>query len=994
MKRSTTLIILIALLLLPFIAAAQGVVVSGKVIEMKTKKPVDMAVISLPNSELWAVANAEGEFVLKKVPKGQNTFVISCLGYVTTTLNVNIVRDTINLRFALREDNLTLESVVVTAKENSSAATTNRTINRTALDHMQVISVTDISGLLPGGTTRRGELATDGYTPFALRAASSKEEGNSSFGTAVEVDGVRLSTNASFGKTVGANVKNVSSTNIESVEVITGVPSVEYGDMTNGVIKINTRQGKTPYTATITTNPRQKQFSLSKGFELNKGRAGVLNVDAERTKAIANLASPYTSYVRNAATLKYSNTFNKSGAPIRFSMGVSGNIGGLDSKNDPDAFKDSYTRMNDNTIRGNFQFDYLLNKKWITGLELKGSIVYSDNTTETKANKSSASTIAAHHATTEGYFVSELYDQNPDAGVIMLQPGYWYQTSLVDSRPLDYNVQLKARWAKRFGHINNRVKLGAEFSGSKNLGQGQYYQDMRYAPTWREWRYDQIPAMNNLSLFAEENIMLPIGKTSLNLVAGVRSETTIVNNSQYGVVSALSPRFNAKYTIIDPSQRRRQKRAFVQGLSLRASYGTAVKLPSFSVLYPQPQYKDVQTFAPGTMADGTAYSAYHSLPVELIYNADLRWQRIHSAEVGADLSLRFVKISLAAFYSKTMDAYSTHTSYVPFSYNLTTQTHLNAVPEDKQIASANRQYSVDPKTGIVTVSDKTGEKASYEVGYNTRNTFAPNSSAFNLSSPSVRKGLEWILDFDQIKAIRTSIRLDGSYYTYRFVNQDIYQGTQTGANMTNGELYQYIGYYVGGDAAANGKQSRKLTTNLTFTTHIPKVRTVVSLRLESTLYDYSQSLSEWDSGTRSYLLADKNSFLPADGNIYGDYNYAVNYPLYYTSFSDPDTKIPFLEKFRWAKDNDPTLYSDLSQLVTKTNTGYFFRPARISAYMSINVSVTKEIGDMASISFYANNMTNTMAHVKQSQNDTDISIFNSSGYVPIFYYGLTLRLKF
>jgi hypothetical protein len=65
---------------------------------------------------------------------------------------------------------------------------------------------------------------------------------------------------------------------------------------------------------------------------------------------------------------------------------------------------------------------------------------------------------------------------------------------------------------------------------------------------------------------------------------------------------------------------------------------------------------------------------------------------------------------------------------------------------------------------------------------------------------------------------------------------------------------------------------------------------------------------------------------------------------------------------------------------------------RLSAYYSANFSVTMEIGDHVSVSFYANNFFNNMKMVHSSQPDTDASLFGS-GYIPSFYYGLSLRLK-
>lgn len=94
----------------------------------------------------------------------------------------------------------------------------------------------------------------------------------------------------------------------------------------------------------------------------------------------------------------------------------------------------------------------------------------------------------------------------------------------------------------------------------------------------------------------------------------------------------------------------------------------------------------------------------------------------------------------------------------------------------------------------------------------------------------------------------------------------------------------------------------------------------------------------------------------------------------------------------WAKENDMTLYNELVRLVAKSNTNYYFNPNKISSYYSANFSVTKEIGDFASISFYATNFFNHMGLVKASNTGKESSLYNSS-YIPKFYYGMSLRLK-
>ena len=137
---------------------------------------------------------------------------------------------------------------------------------------------------------------------------------------------------------------------------------------------------------------------------------------------------------------------------------------------------------------------------------------------------------------------------------------------------------------------------------------------------------------------------------------------------------------------------------------------------------------------------------------------------------------------------------------------------------------------------------------------------------------------------------------------------------------------------------------------------------------------------------------ESGSYDPGSPDIYNKNQYTITYPQYYVSFDDP-TPVPFMEKFTWAKTNDPALYDQLARLVVKSAYGYSFNSRRISPYYAANISVTKEIGDIASISFYANNFFNNMGKVTSTQNGNEISLFSAS-YIPSFYYGLSLRVKF
>ena len=116
------------------------------------------------------------------------------------------------------------------------------------------------------------------------------------------------------------------------------------------------------------------------------------------------------------------------------------------------------------------------------------------------------------------------------------------------------------------------------------------------------------------------------------------------------------------------------------------------------------------------------------------------------------------------------------------------------------------------------------------------------------------------------------------------------------------------------------------------------------------------------------------------------------YPEYYSTWDNPEEYLPFAENLEWAYNNNPTLYNQLRNLIIRSNTAYYFNPQNISAYFSANFSITKEIGQWVSVSFYANNFFNNMSFIRNSQTGLQSSLFGS-GYIPKFYYGLSLRIK-
>ena len=98
------LLLLFLCTIVPAVVSAQRLDVTGRVLVKDTGKPIGQAVVELPQSGLWAVADADGNFTVKGVPAGETRFVVSCLGFVTTEAEVviKVIYENINIEKAFK----------------------------------------------------------------------------------------------------------------------------------------------------------------------------------------------------------------------------------------------------------------------------------------------------------------------------------------------------------------------------------------------------------------------------------------------------------------------------------------------------------------------------------------------------------------------------------------------------------------------------------------------------------------------------------------------------------------------------------------------------------------------------------------------------------------------------------------------------------------------------------------------------------------------------
>ncbi len=298
---------------------------SGTVyVNQKGWMPLSYVNILLPQFSTGTMSDENGKFELRDLPDGPVNLVVSSLGMVTIDTTIVVSKTMDHVKFHMKENNFALREVVVTATGNKAGQATSSTIARTAMDHLQATSLNDVLQLLPGGVTRNQNL--NYASQVNIRSLSTDAENMNGLGSVIIKDGTPLSNNANLqvlnpslsggtgsvgglsSPAGGVDLRSISMDNVESVEVIRGIPSVQYGDLTSGAVIINSKAGREPYKVSFKTNPNIIQTSVNKGYALGRNK-GNLNIGADYARNTLKPTESYAYYQRATAQALYSNSF-------------------------------------------------------------------------------------------------------------------------------------------------------------------------------------------------------------------------------------------------------------------------------------------------------------------------------------------------------------------------------------------------------------------------------------------------------------------------------------------------------------------------------------------------------------------------------------------------------------------------------------------------------------------------------------------------------------
>ncbi len=673
---------IIMAVLLPISLAVTGnaATITGKVTCQMEKRLISDALIILqkrsdPDFSRTTVSDNTGLFMLTDIEPGVYNIEVARDGFFNNVLFDLKIEDErtyeINVKLLRRKKESTseycfmlggIEVCSVQQELIPESPVTTRKIDTGEIEHMQATSLGDILSLVPGvdksqnpGLSGRSEIGLRSVT-----AAGTSMDAVESFGSAIIVNGNQISTdansssNVSYGSsTRGLDLRTIPADNIKSVEVITGIPSVEYGNFGSGVIKVETKIGRIAPKFNAKINPDTRTASFSHG--INLGRS-VLDYHLNYGFSQRDPRKDGDEFQRLHAS------GNLSGE--HFNSKLETHLGGsftklLDDEKPTDAYQmASYDKGFLATSNIDFTYKQSEEKSW------KGA--FSVNLNKKNNYKSK--------------WVAENYNVTYDTTIVDTMTGISKDTTLLKVLPgfIGKMKEIGAEW-KVAGRIQRKIALqtsnvkhdflfGGEFNYEKNTGEGlvidESYPYYGQYSSHRSYAFDDYPDLTTLSFYAEDIIQGNFLKRRYKLMAGLRYDAyspTGFNfqnmfkdkaflQTEHG--DFLSPRVNLQYY-------------FAKNWQIRLGAGRSVKDISLGYIFKAPSYFKYQ------------YGDTIIEEVHLQYNPGLQAYSIDKYEASLDWKFSDkIGFSLTGYYQKSDDM--PVTVNFPYGYEINPDTLTSA----------------------------------------------------------------------------------------------------------------------------------------------------------------------------------------------------------------------------------------------------------------------------------------------------------------------------
>lgn len=793
------------------LAWGQTVAFKGTVLDGQTRGTLDYATVRLFVGQQLAyggITNANGRFELLQIKPGNYRIDISYLGYESFEQDIKIpggAPDT----FYLKPSNKALNEVVVTASE-SKRATSTSVIDRTAMRHLQPNSFSDLLELVPGGKASDPQM--DQANLIHLREAGTTEN-ISSLGVSFFVDGIAQNTDANLqyipGSTSAVNetstvnkgldMRTISTDNIEKVEIIRGIPSVAYGNVSSGAVLIERKASETPFTARFKADKTSKLFSAGKGFRLDGHGHYILNADLNYLDSKIDPRNSVKNYTRvtGSARLDAKYLWRERTIHWNISTDYTGSFDKAKRDKDATAKEDAYkSDYNSFKLAGKWNMKFP-SGSWMREINASASINQQwEKMSETKSvslNRPAAITTQKETGESDGLYL----------------PYNYVAQMVIDGKPLYATASARAKMAFPVGPGKNVLNLGGEWNYQKNLGEGPVFDRTRpisESLSTRPRRFKDIPGLQPLALYAEDVLSLPLKKHRLILTAGVRLQSLLGLNPQYkmrGKVYA-DPRLDLQW-----------KLPTVKGwnVSFSGGWGQISRMPTTAQLFPDFMYVDL-----------IQLNYYHANPdYRRINMMTYKWDNTNYGleparnmkwEVRADVSYKNNRLSVTYFRERMDNAFDALTYYRSLLYKLYDPASVDAAT-----------LTAPPDLSAMTYAD------AYNLSVYT---------SFGNGLRVKKEGVEFQFASKRIEAIKTRITVNGAWIkTIYSANQPKYKASSI---LLNNKQLAYVGLYED----ENGTESQAFNTNFVFDTYLQRLGLTFSTSLQCTWFTSRRNL--WTSG--------------------------------------------------------------------------------------------------------------------------------------------------
>jgi len=784
----------------------------------QTRKPIIDAAVYLDNdnNQHTGEITPNNGCVQFRIPKGKMTLHVSHLNYKPLSLPLTIISDTI-ISLSLKPIILEIKEIVVTASESKGISSSSQ-INKEAMIHLQPSSFSDLMALLPGGISKTPNMTSANIIRLREAGTSDDNYTTSSLGTSFVVDGAPISTDANmqyisqatssnqdyYRNTTnkGVDMRSISTDDIERVEIIRGIPSVEYGDLTSGLVKIERKLKATPWEARFKADGYGKLFYVGKGVSFNQGNT-TLNGGIDYVDAKADPRNNLENYKRITTSIRTQTSFDKTHTKFQWLVNAD-YTGSIDNdKQDPDlnymqedSYRSQYHKISlSNTLTTHFKDTIILKT-----IQVLGNVSYQvDNIKQTRFiaidrdRPMPSNQGAGEH---NGQYLPYTYVANYE----------------VDGKPLNAFIKSKTNFVFKTGKSFHKSIVGLEWKMDKNYGEGQVYDITRplfVGTTKRPRTYKKIPAGHQLSFFVEDAIFIPIKEHNLKIVAGLRGTTLLNLSDQYSMDGHIyiDPRMNIQW--IFPRILLADKDLI---FNISAGIGQHTKMPTLTQLYPDNYYKDIiQLNYYHTNPD---YRKLNLMTYEINpTNYDLQPARNLKSEIRLGIQWNRNNFSITYFQENMTSGFRTSTVCIPFVY--------------KKYDTSGINYQT--LTSAPMLSD---------LPYDTK-TVLDTYFIYTNGSKITKEGVEFQFSSQRINAIHTRFTINGAWFRTTYVNsQPMFsaQVTKVVNSVSVNDLY--IGYYNWND----GSIRELFNTNIIADTYIEKLGLTVSATLQLEWFTSSQTL--------------------------------------------------------------------------------------------------------------------------------------------------------